>query len=121
MASPLSAHEQAVSKIFGGDYVFEIPGFQRPYSLRKAMKDARATKLANEDMISQIEESIHAKMNARVLEAATHALEQYAGDQSRRNELGRVLINLVQTWRRPLCPKKLTSGRAPVCPLSANR
>jgi hypothetical protein len=32
MASPLSAHEQAVSKIFGGDYVFEIPGFQRPYA-----------------------------------------------------------------------------------------
>lgn len=32
MASPLSAHEQPISKIFGGDYVFEIPGFQRPYA-----------------------------------------------------------------------------------------
>ncbi|MCA1358765.1 DUF262 domain-containing protein [Bradyrhizobium sp. IC3069] len=32
MVSPLSAHEQPISKIFGGDYVFEIPGFQRPYA-----------------------------------------------------------------------------------------
>lgn len=32
MAAPLSAHEHAIAKIFGGDYVFHIPGFQRPYS-----------------------------------------------------------------------------------------
>jgi hypothetical protein len=32
MAAPLSAHEQPIAKIFGGDYVFHIPGFQRPYS-----------------------------------------------------------------------------------------
>jgi Protein of unknown function DUF262/Protein of unknown function (DUF1524) len=32
MASPLSAQERPISKIFGGDYVFEIPGFQRPYA-----------------------------------------------------------------------------------------
>jgi Protein of unknown function DUF262/Protein of unknown function (DUF1524) len=32
MAAPLSAHEQPISKIFGGDYVFNIPGFQRPYA-----------------------------------------------------------------------------------------
>lgn len=32
MAAPLTAHEQPIAKIFGGDYVFQIPGFQRPYS-----------------------------------------------------------------------------------------
>ena len=32
MTTPLSAHEQPISKIFGGDYVFDIPGFQRPYA-----------------------------------------------------------------------------------------
>ena len=32
MPATLSAHEQPISKIFGGDYVFEIPGFQRPYA-----------------------------------------------------------------------------------------
>jgi hypothetical protein len=28
----LEAHEQSLSKIFSSDYVFEIPGYQRPYS-----------------------------------------------------------------------------------------
>ena len=28
----LTAHEQPVSKIFSNDYVFQIPGYQRPYS-----------------------------------------------------------------------------------------
>jgi uncharacterized protein with ParB-like and HNH nuclease domain len=32
MSTQLSAHEQPISKIFGGDYVFSIPGFQRPYA-----------------------------------------------------------------------------------------
>jgi hypothetical protein len=32
MAAPLTAHEHPIAKIFGGDYVFHIPGFQRPYS-----------------------------------------------------------------------------------------
>jgi uncharacterized protein with ParB-like and HNH nuclease domain len=32
MVAPLTAHEQPIAKIFGGDYVFHIPGFQRPYS-----------------------------------------------------------------------------------------
>ena len=28
----LTAHEQPVSKIFSDDYVFHIPGYQRPYA-----------------------------------------------------------------------------------------
>ena len=32
MPTQLFAHEQPISKIFGGDYVFSIPGFQRPYA-----------------------------------------------------------------------------------------
>jgi hypothetical protein len=32
MVTTLSAHEHPISKIFGGDYVFDIPGFQRPYA-----------------------------------------------------------------------------------------
>ncbi|MBK1780898.1 DUF262 domain-containing protein [Advenella sp. WQ 585] len=32
MSHPLSAKEQALSKIFSDDYVFNIPGYQRPYS-----------------------------------------------------------------------------------------
>jgi len=28
----LEAHEQSLSKIFSDDYVFFIPGYQRPYS-----------------------------------------------------------------------------------------
>lgn len=32
MKHSLSAKEQAVSKIFGDDYVFSVPGYQRPYS-----------------------------------------------------------------------------------------
>jgi hypothetical protein len=32
MSKTLTAHEQPVSKIFSDDYVFTIPGYQRPYS-----------------------------------------------------------------------------------------
>ncbi|WP_316232891.1 DUF262 domain-containing HNH endonuclease family protein [Bradyrhizobium sp. SZCCHNPS2010] len=32
MPTTLAAHEQSISKIFGGDYVFRIPGYQRPYA-----------------------------------------------------------------------------------------
>lgn len=32
MAQPLTAKEQPLSKIFSDDYVFSIPGYQRPYS-----------------------------------------------------------------------------------------
>ena len=32
MSKTLSAHEQPVSKIFSDDYVFYIPGYQRPYA-----------------------------------------------------------------------------------------
>lgn len=32
MPTSLVAHEQSISKVFGGDYVFEIPGYQRPYA-----------------------------------------------------------------------------------------
>src|SRR5665213_2235534 len=32
MAKTLIAHEQSVAKIFSDDYVFQIPGFQRPYA-----------------------------------------------------------------------------------------
>jgi len=32
MAETLVAHEQQVAKIFSDDYVFQIPGFQRPYA-----------------------------------------------------------------------------------------
>jgi hypothetical protein len=32
MTRTLTAHEQPVSKIFSDDYVFTIPGYQRPYS-----------------------------------------------------------------------------------------
>ncbi|TJY59430.1 DUF4357 domain-containing protein [Sinimarinibacterium sp. CAU 1509] len=32
MSSTLTAHEQPLSKIFSDDYVFSIPGYQRPYS-----------------------------------------------------------------------------------------
>src|ERR1700736_5222928 len=32
MPSALSAHEQAVSRIFSDDYVFNIPSYQRPYA-----------------------------------------------------------------------------------------
>jgi Protein of unknown function DUF262/Protein of unknown function (DUF1524) len=32
MAKTLVAHEQPVAKIFGDDYVFRIPGYQRPYA-----------------------------------------------------------------------------------------
>src|SRR5260370_27412007 len=32
MPTTLAAHEQSIEKIFGGDYVFRIPGYQRPYA-----------------------------------------------------------------------------------------
>jgi hypothetical protein len=32
MSRTLVAHEQPISKIFGEDYVFSIPGYQRPYA-----------------------------------------------------------------------------------------
>jgi hypothetical protein len=32
MPTTLAAHEQSISKTFGGDYVFKIPGYQRPYA-----------------------------------------------------------------------------------------
>lgn len=32
MSRTLIAHEQSISKIFSDDYVFSIPGYQRPYS-----------------------------------------------------------------------------------------
>lgn len=32
MSQTLSAHEEPLKKIFGEDYVFSIPGYQRPYS-----------------------------------------------------------------------------------------
>src|SRR5580658_1771820 len=32
MAKTLIAHEQPVTKIFSDDYVFRIPGYQRPYA-----------------------------------------------------------------------------------------
>src|SRR5258708_7891589 len=32
MPTTLVAHEQAVSRIFSNDYVFSIPGYQRPYA-----------------------------------------------------------------------------------------
>ena len=32
MPTSLVAHEQPVSKIFSNDYVFRIPGYQRPYA-----------------------------------------------------------------------------------------
>jgi uncharacterized protein with ParB-like and HNH nuclease domain len=32
MGKTLVAHEQAISKIFSDDYVFRIPGYQRPYA-----------------------------------------------------------------------------------------
>ena len=30
--SPISAHECTILKIFGDDYAFEIPSYQRPYA-----------------------------------------------------------------------------------------
>ncbi|WP_225412666.1 DUF262 domain-containing protein [Stigmatella hybrida] len=32
MSTTLSAHEKPISKIFSNDYVFSIPGYQRPYA-----------------------------------------------------------------------------------------
>ena len=32
MTKTLTAHEQPISKIFSDDYIFQIPGYQRPYS-----------------------------------------------------------------------------------------
>jgi hypothetical protein len=32
MTSALVAHEQAISRIFSNDYVFNIPSYQRPYA-----------------------------------------------------------------------------------------
>ena len=32
MSSALTAHEQAISRIFSNDYVFRIPDYQRPYA-----------------------------------------------------------------------------------------
>jgi uncharacterized protein with ParB-like and HNH nuclease domain len=32
MAKRLVAHEQPIAKIFSDDYVFRIPGYQRPYA-----------------------------------------------------------------------------------------
>lgn len=32
MSKSLSAHEQSITKIFSDDYVFKIPGYQRPYA-----------------------------------------------------------------------------------------
>jgi uncharacterized protein with ParB-like and HNH nuclease domain len=32
MPSPLFAHEQPISRIFSNEYVFAIPGYQRPYA-----------------------------------------------------------------------------------------
>ena len=32
MAKTLVAHEQPIAKIFSDDYVFRIPGYQRPYA-----------------------------------------------------------------------------------------
>ena len=32
MPSPLVAHEQPISRIFSNEYVFAIPGYQRPYA-----------------------------------------------------------------------------------------
>lgn len=32
MSKTLVAHEQSISKIFSDDYVFQIPGYQRPYA-----------------------------------------------------------------------------------------
>lgn len=32
MAKTLVAHEQPITKIFSDDYVFRIPGYQRPYA-----------------------------------------------------------------------------------------
>src|SRR6185503_12559557 len=32
MARPLTAHEEPISRIFSDDYVFRIPGYQRPYA-----------------------------------------------------------------------------------------
>ena len=54
MAQLLTAQKQSISKVFGNDYVFSIPGYQRPYSwateqaqelledLLSAMQDAPA-------------------------------------------------------------------------------
>jgi hypothetical protein len=35
MPTSLVAHEQSISKIFSGEYVFTIPGYQRPYAWTK--------------------------------------------------------------------------------------
>jgi uncharacterized protein with ParB-like and HNH nuclease domain len=32
MPSSLTAHEQSIKDIFSDDYVFKIPGYQRPYT-----------------------------------------------------------------------------------------
>ena len=32
MAKTLVAHEESISRIFSDDYVFRIPGYQRPYA-----------------------------------------------------------------------------------------
>ncbi len=59
MTKPLEAHDKLISEIFEGDYQFEIPDYQRPYSwtteqadelfndLVSAMRDARTSDAAS--------------------------------------------------------------------------
>lgn len=52
MTKTLSAHEQSLSKIFSDDYVFHIPGYQRPYAwtteqARELFDDLRGFMLAD--------------------------------------------------------------------------
>ncbi|NHZ38571.1 DUF262 domain-containing protein [Massilia aquatica] len=53
MTKTLTAHEQAISKIFSDDYIFTIPGYQRPYS----WKVEQASELV-EDLLGFMRSSI---------------------------------------------------------------
>jgi hypothetical protein len=57
------------------------------YGFRKAMNDARTSKMADEGKIQQMEEEIGARLESRLREIAADALASYTGDPNRRIEL----------------------------------